>query len=486
MLDTRQGMLANEKVAKVLWKMSYPAAIAAAVMALYNVVDTIFIGQIVGPLGIAGLAIVFPLQILGMGMGMMIGMGASSLISRTLGAGDIKKSERTLGNAIFYSFVIGLILTVVGLSNSGFWLKLVGASETILPYAKSYFDIIIIGMVFRIGGMGLSQLIRAEGNARVAMMCMVASFALNIVLDAVFVLGLRMGIQGAAIATVIAEMVTTILVFRYYLFGNSTLKIRLKNFIPDAKVTREIMAIGFGSFVMTAGGSFVAIVVNKMLTSYGGDMAVASFGMVQRSMTLFFIPIMSIGQGLQPILGYAYGANRPERALASIKLAITVATGFAILSFIIIQMFAEPIMHIFTQDADLIESSANAGKIMFFTAYLIGFQMVGQVVFQALGKVVQTFLVSTSRQVLFLLPMIFILPRFWGLNGIWYSVPASDVLSVLLTVGMLLFQIKELKSGKITPASVRIPPQGGSSGFVQSGGFPGGIKTQDQEDSEEG
>jgi len=485
MLDKRQEMLANGKVGKVLWTLSYPAAIGAAVMALYNVVDTIFIGQMVGPLGIAGLTIVFPLQILGMGMGAMIGMGASSLISRTLGSGDISKSERTLGNAIFYSLVIGILITIVGLSNSSFWLRLVGASDTILPYAKSYFDIILIGMVFRIGGMGLSQLIRAEGNARVAMMCMVVSFALNIVLDAVFVLGLRMGIQGAAIATVIAEAFTTLLVIYYYLFQNSTLKIRVKNFIPDARVTREIMAIGLGAFVMTAGGSFVVIVVNKMLTSYGGDMAVASFGIINRTMTLFFIPIMSISQGLQPLLGFAYGANRPERALASIKLAITVATGFAIVSFVIIQLFAEPLMHMFTQDVELIESSANAGRILFLVAYLIGFQMVGQVVFQALGKALPTFLVSTSRQLLFLLPAIFILPRFWGLDGIWYSVPVSDGLSFLLTLGLLLFQIKELRSGKIKSTLTKKPQPVGSPDTVQSGGFAGGISTREQSDSDE-
>jgi putative MATE family efflux protein len=481
MIDARQEMLASEKVGKVLWKMSYPAAIGAAVMALYNVVDTIFIGQIVGPLGIAGLAIVFPLQIIGMGMGMMIGMGSSSLISRTLGAGDTEKSERALGNAVFFTLVIGLLITVVGLSNSGFWLRLAGASDTILPYAKTYFDIILIGMIFRIGGMGLSQLIRAEGNARVAMLCMSLGFALNIVLDAVFVLWLGMGIKGAAIATVIAELFSTVLVIWYYLSGKSTLKIRVKNLNPDWKIAREVFAIGFGAFVMTTGGSLIQITVNKMLNSYGGDLAIASFGMIQRAMTLFFIPIMSIGQGLQPLLGFAYGANRPERALASIKLAMTVGTGFAILSFAVVQLFAEPIMGMFTQDAALVEASARAGRILFATAFLIGFQMVGQVVFQALGKPVQTFLASTSRQILFLLPMIFILPKFWGLDGLYCSVPVSDVLSVILTVGMLIFVIKELKSGKIRPQAT-FP---GRPDMIKAGGSSDDVGMKDRSGSEE-
>jgi len=485
MIDERQQMLASGSVGKVLWKLSYPAAIGAAVMALYNVVDTIFIGQIIGPLGIAGLTVVFPLQILGMGMGMMIGMGASSIISRALGGGDPDKAERTLGNAIFYSLAIGLIIAIGGLAASTFWLRLAGASDAILPYARPYFIIIMAGMVFRIGGMGLSNLIRSEGNARYAMLCMVVSFALNIVLDAVFVLWLNMGIQGAAIATVISELLTTGLVIRYYLSGNSTLKIHVKNYLPDWKITREIMAIGFGALVMTAGGSFIQMLMNNLLRSYGGDMAIASFGMIHRSMTFFFIPIMSIGQGLQPLLGFSYGAGRFDRALKSIKLALIISTCFAVLAFFIVFLFAEPLMHIFTQDAELIAASSNAAKILFLVAYLIGFQMVGQTVFQSLGKAVATFLVTTSRQIIFLLPLIFILPNFWGLDGIWYSFPISDGLSFLLVVGLLFFTIRDLKAGKVKSPRFNMPPNSEPAEMVKAGGYIGGIKTQDPLDGEE-
>src|SRR4030042_4188701 len=485
MIDKRQEMLTSESVGKVLWNMSYPAAIGAAVMALYNVVDTIFIGQIVGPLGIAGLTIVFPLQILGMGLGMMIGMGASSIISRALGGGEDNKSERKLGNAIFYSMAIGLIIAIGGLSASTFWLRLAGASDAIVPYAKSYFDIIMAGMIFRIAGMGLSNLIRSEGNARYAMLCMVVSFALKIVLDAVFVLLLDMGIQGAAIATVISEFLTTGLVIRYYISGNSTLKIHLKNILPDWKITREIMTIGFGALVMTAGGSFIQMLMNNLLRSYGGDLAIASFGMIHRSMTFFFIPIMSVGQGLQPLLGFSYGAGRNDRALASIKLALIVSTGFAIVAFFIVFLFAEPMMHIFTQDAELIKSSSSAAKILFLAAYLIGFQMVGQTVFQSLGKVVSTFLVTTSRQIIFLLPLIFILPNFWELDGIWYSFPISDGLSFLLVVVLLFFTIRDLKRGKVKAPQFRLPPKPEPREVVKAGGYIGGIKNKDTGESEE-
>ena len=444
--DKRQEMLANKSIGKLLFELSLPAGVGAAVMASYNVINAIFIGQVIGPLGIAGLTIVFPLQILTMGVGMMIGIGGASLISRTLGAGDIEKSERTLGNAVFYTLILGVIFSVIALSNSSFWLRLVGASETILPYAKDYFDIIFLGVVFRIGAMGISQLIRAEGNARVAMMSHVLAFAVNIVLDAVFILALGMGIKGAAIATVLAEAFSFLYTFHYYLFRNSTLKIRLKNLAPDGAVTREMAAIGFGSFIMTVGGSLVFTVVLKTIVAYGGDMNIAAVGLLQRMMTFVNIPLMSIGAGLQPILGFSYGAGRTDRALAAIKLAVIAATVFAAISFLIIFFLPVPLMRIFTQDRALLAMGSYAARRVVLAIYLMGFQMVAQTVFQALGKVVPTFLVSISRQVLFFLPAVLILPRFWQLDGVWFSFPVADALAFIMTLVLFLVVLRELKS----------------------------------------
>ncbi len=484
MLDKRQAMLASEKIGKLLFKLSLPAAVGAAVMALYNVVDTIFIGQIVGPLGIAGLTIVFPLQIIGMGMGQMVGIGGASLVSRAMGSGDVDKAERTLGNAIFYTVAIGVVVTVVGLSNSSFWLRLVGASETILPYAKDYFDIILIGMTFRICGMGISQLIRAEGNARVAMMCMVVGFALNIVLDAVFILALGMGVKGAAIATVISETVTTLYVFHYYLFRNSSLKIHIRNLKPELSVTREIVTIGFGPFVMTIGGSFVGIVINRTLVFYGGDLAVASYGMVHRTMMFIFIPIMSVGQGLQPILGFSYGAGRSDRALAAIKIAVTFATIFAVIAFMVVFFLPTSLISIFTQDSELLSAGSYAVRRIFFVAYLLGFQMVGSVVFQALGKVVPTFLTATSRQMLFLLPLVFILPRFLQLDGVWLSFPIADVLSFILTLVLFTREIRKIKRGEFAAKKEKLPFRPEQLGELKSEGVIGGVKTKEQTDAD--
>lgn len=459
MHDERQQMLANERIGKLLWKLSLPAGIGMFVMALYNVVDTIFIGQVVGPLGIAGLTIVFPIQILVMGIGLMIGIGGASLISRSLGARDFEKAERTLGNAILLAVILGVLIAIVGLSNSSFWLRLVGASETILPYAKDYLDIILLGTAFRIFAMGINQLVRAEGNARVAMISMLIGAILNILLDAVFIIALGMGIKGAAIATVLSQVVTSLYIIHYYLFQGSSVKVHMKNFVPKLIVIREIMIIGFGSFVRMAGGSLVAIIVNRTLVVYGGDLAVAAYGMVHRVMMFAFMPIMSVGQGLQPILGFSYGAKRPDRALKVIKLSAIVATMFSIISFLFIFFFHAPIMRVFTNDASLVSVGSHAARLIFLAAYLIGFQMVGSVVFQALGKAVPTFVTATSRQILFLLPLVFILPRFLQLDGIWLSFPIADALSFILTLALFIPQIRELRSMELSAKNMNAEVQ---------------------------
>jgi len=446
MHNERHQMLANERIGKLLWKLALPAGIGMFVMALYNVVDTIFIGHVVGTLGIAGLSIVFPIQILVMGMGMLIGIGGASLISRSLGAHDFQRAERTLGNAILLAVILGVLIAIIGLSNSSFWLRLIGASETILPYAKDYLDIILLGTVFRIFAMGVNQLVRAEGNARVAMISMLIGAILNILLDAVFILALRMGIKGAAIATVLSQVLTSLYIIRYYLSQNSSVKLHMKNFVPQCSVIRGIMAIGFGSFVRTAGGSLVAVIVNRTLVGYGGDLAVAAYGIVHRTMMFIFMPIISVGQGLQPILGFSYGARRSDRALQVIKLSAIVATIFSIISFLIIFFFPAPIMRIFTNDGSLVSAGSHAAKLIFLAAYLIGFQMVGSVVFQALGKAVPTFVTATSRQILFLLPLVFILPRFLQLDGVWLSFPIADALSFILTLALFIPQIRALRS----------------------------------------
>ncbi len=437
--------LANEPIKTLLWKLSLPAMAGMFVMALYNVVDTIFIGRGVGALGIAGISIVFPVQMIMMGIGQMVGMGAASLISRSMGADDMEKAERTLGNAFILILVLGGALAVAGLAKSTFFLRLFGATDTILPYAKAYMDIILLGVVFHTFSMSANNIVRAEGNARVAMISMFIGALLNIALDPIFIFALGMGIRGAAIATVIAHVATTSYLLRYFLTGKSSLRICVKNLVLKWAIVREIIAIGFATFIRTVAGSFVAIVINRTLGFYGGDISIAVFGVVHKVLMFAGMPGRGIAQGLQPILGYSYGAGRYDRASEVIRRSITIATVLCFTIFLILFFFAEPIVRIFSTNAALISQGTHAIRIVFVMLFLVGFHMVSSVVFQAIGKVMPTIILSTSRQILFLIPLVLILPRYFGIDGVWLSFPIADTLSFLVALAMVIPLMREFK-----------------------------------------
>jgi putative MATE family efflux protein len=438
-------MLANESIGRLLFRLSLPAGIGMFVMALYNVVDTIFIGHAVGSLGIAGLSIVFPVQILVMGIGQLIGMGGASLISRALGARHHERAARSLGNAVTSVIVLGGLLTVVGLSNSSFWLRLFGASDTVLPYAKDYLDIILLGTVFRTFAMAANGLVRAEGNARVPMIAMIIGAILNIALDAVLIMGFGMGMRGAAIATALSQVVTSIYLTGYYVRGNSSLRLRPGSFLPDVNIMKEMFAVGLGSFARTAAGSVVTMVINRIAGVYGGDLGIAAYGLANRMMMFVFMPLISIAQGLQPILGFSYGARRFDRALSSLRLAIIAATVFSTIGFIVLFVFPSSIVRVFSGDVALIEASSHATRLIFSAAYLVGFQIIGSMTFQTIGRALPTFITATSRHVLFLLPLLFLLPRFMGLDGIWLSFPIAEGLSFTLTLVLVIPLIRQFR-----------------------------------------
>jgi len=441
--------LANEPIKTLLWRLSLPAMAGMFIMSLYNVVDAIFVGRGVGTLGIAGISIVFPIQMVIMGIGLMVGMGAASLISRSLGADKMERAERTLGNAIILILILGGTLAVVALSRSTFLLRLFGATDNILPYAKEYMDIILLGVVFHEFSMAANAIIRAEGNARVAMISMFIGALLNIALDPIFIFALGMGIRGAAIATVIAHITTTLYLAHYFLSGKSSLRIRVKNFIFERAVVKEIVAIGFAAFVRTAAGSFIAVIINRTLGFYGGDVSIAVFGVVHRVLHFAVMPSMGIAQGLQPILGFSYGARRYDRGIEVIRWSVIIATAISLSAFSIILLFAGPIIRFFSTDASLISQGTHAIRLIFMALWLVGFHIIGATIFQAIGKAIPTFILSTSRQILFLIPLVFILPRFFGLNGVWLSFPIADTLSFIITLAMVIPQMREFKKQQI-------------------------------------
>ncbi|MBN1856423.1 MAG: MATE family efflux transporter, partial [Dehalococcoidia bacterium] len=414
-------------------------------MALYNVVDTIYIGRGVGSIGIAAVTVSFPVMVVLMALGQMAGMGAASVISRNLGSGNVHRAQRTLGNTVALSVGSGLLITLVCLPNSAALLQLIGASDAVLPHAKDYLDVILIGAAFAAYPMAMNNLARAEGNARVAMTSMVGGALLNIALDPILIFGLHMGVQGAAIATVIAHLATSIYITRYFLSGHSTLRLSLLSLKLDRSVTREIVSIGFPSFIRMAGMSFLLLIVNRTLGVYGGDLSIAAYGIIHRVLNLTVMPLMGIGQGLQPILGFSYGAKQYGRALAVTRYALVAASGFACATFVVLFFLPAPVIRIFTDDPELIAIGMHASRYVFSAFFVVGFQVVGSVVFQSLGHVGRTLVTSTSRHVLFRIPLILVLPHFFEANGVWLTFPLADALAALLVFLLVFPQLREFK-----------------------------------------
>jgi putative MATE family efflux protein len=447
--NQRQNVLDDSRIGWLLLKLTLPAFFGMFVITLYNVVDTIFVGHYVGYLGIAGLSIVFPIQMLSMGIGMMTGIGGASLISRLIGAGNRDRAEHALGNAITSTVGLSAIIMIVGLANPDFWLRLFGASETILPYARDYVTIILFGIVFQTVAMALNSLIRAEGNARVPMTGMIIGAVLNIIFCAIFIIPLHMGVKGSALAAVLGQLVSAVYLMSYYFRGKGFLRIHLRNLAPELNILRDILAIGIASLAMTLAGSLSAVFVNRVLVLYGGDYAVSTFGIVNRMMMFAIMPGMTIGQGLQPILGFNYGAKRYDMALKAIKLAMAAAIACGFIAFIALYFAPEPFIRVFTTDDQLIALGSYAAKRLFLTMALVGFAMVGSLVFQSIGKVTQSFITAISRSFLFLIPLIFILPHFWQLDGVWWAFPITDALTFILTLMLLIPQIRELSKEDI-------------------------------------
>jgi putative MATE family efflux protein len=445
MVTTKKSTLDDDKIGPLLLKLSLPSLFGMLVMTLYNVIDTIFVGHLVGSLAIAGLSIVFPIQMFSMGIGQMMGMGGASSISRYIGAGKNQKAELILGNAMTGAAFLSVLLAVLGLIAPDFWLRLLGASDAILPYARDYFVIILYGIIFQTMAMSLNNMLISEGNSRVAMVGMIIGAVINIILAAVFMMGLGMGIKGSALATVIAQVISYGYLFRFYYSGKSYLRFHTRNLIPNFQALKSILKIGIASFARSLGGSLSAIFVNHAIVMFGGDLAMSTFGIINRIMMLAFMPGMVIGQGLQPILGYNYGAKRYDRGLRVIKIAIIAATICSVLVFILLMSIPDVLIKIFTNDADLIASGIHASRRVFLALPILGFLLLCSLVFQALGKAVKSFITALARPVLCMLPLIYILPQFLQLDGVWLAFPCADIIVLGITMIMFIPEIKRLQ-----------------------------------------
>ena len=438
--------LGEQKISKLLINLSVPATIGMMVNALYNLVDTIFVGRGVGALAIGGLTIAFPIQMVIMAFAQMIGIGAASAISRTLGAKDIEKADYVAGNSFLLIVILSSTIAAIGLIFTEPMLRLFGATDTILPYAKDYITIILWGSIFFSFAMSSNNLIRAEGNAKVAMATMLIGAILNIILDPIFIFVFKMGVKGAALATVISKFVSFLYVLIYLYSGKSSLKVKLHHLKPKMHIIIEILTVGSATFARMVTGSVVAIVVNNSLRIFGGDIAIIIVGILQRVTMFIFMPLFGVVQGMQPIVGFNYGAKKLDRVKETLKLSLITTTAFASFGWLIIELFPLAIISVFTRDAEIIEKGSTIMRIVISMIPLICIQIVGAGLFQSLGKAVPSLILALLRQVLLFIPLVLILPRVLGLGlwGIWIAYPAADILSVVLTVLFLRSELKKM------------------------------------------
>ena len=438
----RSRELGEGRITHLLFKFSIPAIVGMMVNALYNVVDRIFVGQGVGSMAIAGITIGFPMMIVLMAFGMLIGQGANALISIRLGEGKRDEAELIMGNAMVLLVVSSLVLTVLGLIFMDPLLRLFGASETVLPFGRAYMKIIYCGAVFQGIGFGMNNFIRSEGNPKLAMMTMLIGAVLNTILDPIFIYTLKMGIEGAAWATILSQAASAVWVVWHFIGERSVLKLRVKKFRMNWPVVLPALAIGLAPFSMQLAAGLLNSILNRQLVNYGGDLAVSAMGIVGSIATLIVMPIFGINQGVQPIIGYNYGAQKFDRVKRALWGAVLAATAVVVIGFIVIQLFPAWLIGFFNRDPKLLALGTRALRIFNTMLPVIGFQIVSAAYFQFVGKPRQAMFLSLSRQLLLLIPALLILPRFWGIDGVFYAGPAADLGSAILT-GICLY--KELQ-----------------------------------------
>ncbi len=447
----KTAFLGTEPIGSLLLRLSLPAMVGMLVQASYNIVDAFFIGWGVGPMGLAGTAVAFPLHFFVMGLATMGGVGAASLVSRSLGAGDVERADRALGTLVTLALATGLSAAFLGRAFLPQLLALLGASGEILPPARTYIAIILLGIPFHVLGVGLNNVVRAEGNARVAMFTMLISAGANTVLDPLFIFGFGWGIAGAAWATVISQALVVVWLGNYVFSGRSALKLKAGHLVPREAIVRQIVSVGASEFARLTASGFTATVVVHSMGRFGSPLAVAAYGVISRVLSVFFMPMMGISQGLQPVLGYNYGAGLWGRAHRAVRLSAAAASAISALGFLVLLLFPGQIFGIFTADPELRAIGARSLRTMTLGFAFVGFQVIGSTLFQALGKGAPALFLSMSRQVLFFLPLILVLPRLLGLVGVWLAFPAADVLSALVTFGFFSRQIKELRELETAP-----------------------------------
>jgi len=438
--------LGQKPVGQLLWQYALPAIVAMVASSLYNIIDRSVIGQVVGPEAIAGLGITFPFMNLGAAFGAAVGVGASTCISVKLGQRDYQTAQHLLGNTVTLNTIVGFLFMAISLIFLDPILRFFGASDATLPYAREFMQVILLGNMVTHMYFGMNAVLRAAGKPRHAMYATLFTVGCNIVLVIAFVWWFRWGIRGAALATVLSQSLA--LCWQMWIFSDKRELLHLKRGIYKLKadLVRNIIAIGVSPFLMQSTSCVIVIFMNNQFVRYGGDMAVGAYSIANSMVMVFFMFVMGVTQGMQPIVGYNYGAQKYDRMMRCLWLAITVATGILLVGWALSMLFPREMARIFTTDPVLLEMSARGIVLDMLVFFVVGSQATITNFFQCIGKVKISIFLSLARQLIFLLPMAYVFPLFWDLDGVWYAMPASDFIAFAFTIPILMWHIRKFKS----------------------------------------
>lgn len=438
--------IGQEKIGKLLLQFSIPAIIGMIVNALYNVIDRFFVGKWVGSLGQAATTVAFPIPIVILAFGLLIGIGAAATISIKLGQNKKDEAEHILGNAMVLIIISSTIITILGLIFLDPLLVLFGASEEVMPLARDFVTIILMGGLLQNFGFGLNHIIRGSGDPKTSMYTMLIGAIINSILNPLFIKVFGLGIRGSALATVVSQAVSSVWVLSYLLSSRSLLKVHFKYFKPEVHIIRQIFSIGMSPFLMQLAASVITILLNQSLKTYGGDEALAAMGIINSIANLILMPVFGVNQGAQPIIGFNYGAKKYARSIQTLKLAIIAGTAITTFGFLLIQIFPAPIIGQFSGDDKTVLNLGVQGLRSYLVMLpIIGFQIVSANYFQAVGKARISIFLALSRQVIVLIPVLLILPRFLGLSGVWAAGPVADFTASILTFVMLVREVEHTR-----------------------------------------
>ncbi len=452
--------LGTDSISKLLFRYAMPAIIAQVAASLYNIVDSIFVGQGVGPLAITGLALTMPMMNLSAAFGAMVGAGSAALTSIRLGQGNKAAAENILGNVVLLNVVLGMAIMVFGLVYIDELLYFFGASDQTLPYAREYMRIILYGNTITHLFHGLNNMLRVAGYPNKAMTITIISVMLNAVLDALFILGLDWGIAGSAWATVLSQTVSLVLLFAHFMRRDSFLRFHREAFHFHWDLVKGITTIGMAPFMIQTCACVVVILVNTTLQRYGGDLSIGAYGIANRVAFLFTMVVLGFTQGMQPIVGYNYGARKYDRALKTMWLTVGWSVATTTLGFLVCEIFPHQVVGMFVSEdgsgdaTALIDASVKGLRILVAMLPIVGFNIVAGNFFQHIGKPKRAILLSVSRQMLFIVPLLFFLPPIYGVDGVWYAIPIADFVSTALAAVLLMLQIRKLRQNPSSEVSI--------------------------------